>query len=442
MSVRSVPVFVSHATEERELAGALADLLGAVSLGAVSCWYSSDQRPTGGIDAGLAWRTALIERLEEAEAVLAVQTPLSLGRPWVMWECALASGTGQELGETEGRGRRVIPVVFGLGLAEVSNPLNLYQGYDGTDRDAVRQLCERLVHAAGLSVNGTVLDHALDAYEDAVALHGPRPTVPSERMELWRGRFEDLVRTGRSSEVLAARDMMYATLGSPFTPSDPSVHELLSRVLIDENRFAEAVEEVDHAVSRVGDDPQLLHRKALALTELGDHHTARGLLEHLYEQSETLRTNPELAGLEGRIHRERWESSHDRADLEAAATAYLRAYDANPADYYPGVNAASLLLELGELGEAQGTYARVLERCRSLQERPRASFWIDFTAAEALTGMGRLDEAVGEYGRGLHRVPPPSPRDRGSALKGFERLAARLGLGDDESQVVRDLLGE
>ena len=350
-------------------------------------------------------------------------------------------GPARNSASTGERGRRIVPVVYGLGLGQLTNPLDLYQGYDGADRDAVRQLCERLGHAAGLTLNHTVLAESLDAYLAAVDLHGPRRAVDSEQMELWRGRFEDLVQTGRSSEVHSVREMMYDTLGQPFTPTDPSVHELLSKVLLDQKRFEETVEETDFALSRVDDDPHLFHRKALALTELGDYRTALAILDRIYELYPRMKTNPEVASLEGRIYRERWESSHAPADLDAAVGAYDRAFQANPGDYYPGVNAASLLLAAGEQDQAQAAYERVLERCRTLQERSRVSFWVDFTAAEALVGLGREGEATEEYERGLERTPPPEPRQRESALRGFERLAARLPLDTDATTAIRTVLG-
>lgn len=84
-----------------------------------------------------------------------------------------------------------------------------------------------------------------------------------------------------------------------------------------------------------------------------------------------LQTNPEIAGLEGRIYRQKWESSRDEADLDAAIEAYRRAYDADPRQFYPGINAASLSLARGDEAGAKEVYETILSQCRERQdERP------------------------------------------------------------------------
>lgn len=162
MTIRPLRVFVSHATEERKLAQALTGLLQTFSQGVVSAWFSSDDRPGGGLEAGLAWRAALTEELAAADAVLAVQSPLSLGRPWIMWECALASSTAHALGDDAGP--RIIPITYGLGPGDLTNPLDLYQGYAGADRANVEELCRRLGKTAGLTLSDIALQEALDTY--------------------------------------------------------------------------------------------------------------------------------------------------------------------------------------------------------------------------------------------------------------------------------------
>jgi hypothetical protein len=60
--------------------------------------------------------------------------------------------------------------------------------------------------------------------------------------------------------------------------------------------------------------------------------------------------NPETCGLIGRIHKDRWQAASENGDamkaaghLDQALEAYLRGYEADWRDAYPGVNAVTLL---------------------------------------------------------------------------------------------------
>lgn len=446
--VRQINVFVSHAHEEQALAELLKMLFEGVSMGAASVWFSSDPRPSGGIPVGGQWRSTINEKLLEADFVIAIQTRLSVGRPWIIWESALAASSGkaaaregQETGERRAEGGGIVPVVFGMGKGELANPLNIYQIYVGDVRDQLAQLCVRLVEAVGLTVPAAIIDQHIDAFLEGVELHGPRNPIGPEKMELWRDRIEDLVRSARASEVPGLRSMMYASLGKPFEPTDPSVHELLSRVLLDLERFEDALKEVDRALSVVGEDAQLLHRKALILAEMGDRDTALKIVTRTYELDENLRANPELAGLEGRLYREQWQTTQDPEVLEQAIEAYTRAFHADRQQYYPGVNAASLLQASGRECEAALLYEEVLKVTTRLRSRTRVPFWTDFTTGEVYLGLGRLQEALEAYRAGLGRDPSPSPRDLMSALKGVRRKAELMAPLKGKTHEIERLLG-
>lgn len=412
-------VLVSHAHDEKALAGAWKTLLESTSSGAVETWFSSDSHPDGGIDIGTEWRSQLYERLAACDFVLAIQTPLSAGRPWIMWECGVASGID--------RVRGIIPVVFSLGRGDLANPLKSYQVYQGEDEGDVRETCVRLAEAAGLNPPGHIYDEPIRAYLETITLHRPRKPLRGEQLDLWGTRFEELVRSGRVEEVPGLRQTMYASFGRPFTPVDPTVHELLSKILLEQRQYAAAIEEIDYALSLVDNDVILLHRKALALTEQQNLLAAAALVEQILQTHDELRDNPELASLEGRIYRERWQLNHETEDLDRAVQAYRRACEADPTQYYPCINAASLALTKKDTGTAAGLFGAVLERCQILQERPVISYWVDFSAGEARLGLGDIAGAKDDYQRGLARVPPPPPRNIQSALKGIRRMIEAAG---------------
>lgn len=329
-----------------------------------------------------------------------------------------------------------------MGRGDLGNPLNTYQTYQGEAEEQVRELCARLAEEeVGLRVADSVYEEPIKAYLEKVKLHQPRPAVRAEQMTLWIARFEELVRSGRAGEVPSTREVMYASFGN-FEPIDPALHELLSRTLLLENkRYDAAIVEVDYALQIVGNDIELLHRKALALVEIQDLPAAEAIVDELLLSNAHLRTNPELASLEGRIHRERWQLTDERSHLDKAFAAYMRAYEADQTQYYPGVNAGSLALAGGDEEKSEELFRDVLARCHDLQERSPVSYWVDFSAGEAHLGLGDTEEATEDYLHGLKRVPAPPTRDRLSALKGARRMARAKGFGNDVVASIERVLG-
>jgi tetratricopeptide (TPR) repeat protein len=428
----NVKALISHAHDEKAYADAWKTLLSTVSLGCIEVWFSSDVAPSGGMEIGKEWREQLYQRLGESDFIIAIQTPTSAGRPWIMWECGAASGINKERG--------LIPVVFGMGRGDLANPLTSYQVYQGEERNQVLEICSRLLQTAQLQINEALFDIALTPYLSAVKLHPPRKPIRAEQLTLWRTRFEELISSGRYGEILAKRQAMYATLPRPFNPVEPTVHELLSRVLLDHRHYDEAIQEVDYALSLLGDDIDLLHRKALALAEKKDLSQAESIVAKIFQEHPELRHNSELASLEGRINRDRWEIDKEETYLHQAFDAYLRAYRADQTQYYPGINAGSLALAKKDVDTANTIFADVLQTCDALRQRQEVSYWVDFTVGDVLLGMGRVQEAIDSYRQGLARQPQPPPRDKASALRGALRMAGYKGLGNDVTQELNIVL--
>lgn len=427
-----IKVLVSHAHDETKLAQAWKDLLVSISAGTIKVWYSSDLSVGGGLGPGREWRDQLYTQLADSQFVLAIQTPASSGRPWVMWECGVASGVMKERG--------LIPVVYGMGKTDLASPLATYQVFSGQARADVQRVCEELAAAAGLQLVPQFLDLALDHYEDSIQLHPPQHIPTAAETALWRDRVEELVRFGRASEILVLRQAMYATIGAGYKPSDAALHDLLSRVLLEQKKFKECIEEVDHGLQVNPHDVALLHRKALALVSLKNFPGAEAIVTQLYQRVPALRTNPEIASLEGRIRRTLWELDKRPEDLAAAFDAYSRAYDADRTQYYPGVNAAELALLKGDVATADALFGEVIATCCELQKSPSASFWIDFTVGQAHLGRGDVAAAKRAYERGLERNPRPESLHRDSAAGGVRRTAAARKLTDADAAPILELL--
>lgn len=92
---------------------------------------------------------------------------------------------------------------------------------------------------------------------------------------------------------------------------------------------------------------------ALALNrrgQPGDRDKAVRLLEELVKQRGP---DPETLGILGRVHKDRYKDAKKAKSIMASAAlddaigAYTRGFEADPRDYYPGVNAITLLIEKG-----------------------------------------------------------------------------------------------
>ncbi len=416
-------VLISHAHDEQKLAGAWKELLESISAGTIAVWYSSDMDSGGGMPVGKEWRDALYQRLEQSQFVIAIQTPLSAGRPWVMWECGVASGVMRERG--------LIPVVYGMGKGDLASPLAAFEIYQGEDGEQVRRVCNQLAAAANLQVRPATLDLFVPSYLKSLELVTPRKNPTAEEFALWRNRFEDLVRLGREGELLIHRQMMYAAFGGKPRRLELALHDMLSGMLLQQSKHPECLEEVEFALTFATGDVALLHRKGLALARQNDLRQAENVVKAIYDIEPQLRNNPEIAGLEGRIYRSLWKAGGAEADLDQAIESYRRAYEADPMQYYPGINAAELLLFKKKQDEAQTILRAVLVTCRDLQKRPVVSYWTDFTAAQAEIGNGDLNAAEAEYSAALKRVPQPSNSDKKTAADGLRRMAEARGLAPE-----------
>ena len=93
---------------------------------------------------------------------------------------------------------------------------------------------------------------------------------------------------------------------------------------------------------------------ALALNrrnQPGDRDKALRRIDELLSKHES---DPETLGIKGRIHKDIYKEAAQAkkisaiAALDDAITAYTKGFEADPRDYYPGVNAINLLIQKGD----------------------------------------------------------------------------------------------
>lgn len=115
----------------------MAKALHRLTLGQIAVWHSSDSSGHGGLKPGHIWLDEIRTQLSKSKAVVALLTPRSVSRPWLLFE----SGFGAANVECD-----VIPVCVGIdNVANVPFPLAMYQSYQLADYESVRKFLEKLL---------------------------------------------------------------------------------------------------------------------------------------------------------------------------------------------------------------------------------------------------------------------------------------------------------
>lgn len=134
-SVRSALIFISHDSRDAALAEAFENLLTDASGGVLKAFRSSDRKGSSGIEFGAEWYATIMSKLGEATDVVALITPRSLGRPWILYEVGVA------------RGKLNTPafgVAFGVSLDQISGPFAQFQN-SPDDEDSLTKLVLQLI---------------------------------------------------------------------------------------------------------------------------------------------------------------------------------------------------------------------------------------------------------------------------------------------------------
>jgi hypothetical protein len=130
-------VFISHITEEREIAIAFKDLVEASFLGLIDVFVSSDE---DSITMGERWLDSITDALKRCKVEVILCSPLSVTRPWINFE----AGAGWV------RGVPVIPLCHSeMTPAKLPIPLKLLLAARATETTDLRRILTVLAQAIG-----------------------------------------------------------------------------------------------------------------------------------------------------------------------------------------------------------------------------------------------------------------------------------------------------
>jgi hypothetical protein len=230
-------------------------------------------------------------------------------------------------------------------------------------------------------IDGGVLQAPWDGLV-AIDLRGRGPSGPA---------FERLLYALKGQP--APYDVVEKDLGELFKPTaQPRITNANARRLIAIGNPQRALEILTLSPST---DLETLQLKALALSKTGE---TDGAIEILTQLQKDGHLDGETGGILGGCYRRKYDKTKNRLWLERSRDAYSTAFD-KTGDSYPGINAASIQLRLGQTSEAQSIASRVLEAVDKRQES--ADQWTLATRAEALLILGKVDDAAKEYRRAV-----------------------------------------
>lgn len=185
------------------------------------------------------------------------------------------------------------------------------------------------------------------------------------------------------------------------------------------------------AIAQGDGSEDLYHQHALTLARMGD--TARAL--DVFRAAGLDRSaDPHKRALGARLLKDRGLEGSP-GDLAAAYRAYRRIYEES-GDPYPGINAASLALLVGEEEQAR-TLAEALLDARSVREP--FDYYCAATRAEALLILGRLEEARAAAALSL-TLPGGDVSARAGTMHQLRLVAERTGIGADRAEPLLALL--
>ncbi|MDR6119113.1 hypothetical protein QE370_002297 [Aeromicrobium sp. SORGH_AS981] len=153
-STSSGGVFISHIHEDREIAEAFSTLVRDVTAGMVQTFASSSTSSDAGIKYGDEWFQWIKSRVENADHVVALLTPRSVDKPWILFEAGLGKAQTSSM----------FGVAVGMSVADASvGPFGVFQN-SSADRKSLVKLCEQLATQANLRPRPEVVGDMVDRF--------------------------------------------------------------------------------------------------------------------------------------------------------------------------------------------------------------------------------------------------------------------------------------
>ena len=154
-------VFISHVHEDEPLAEAFELLVQNVSAGVVPT-HRSTAKQSGGIPYGQEWFSWICERVDRASCIVALLTPSSIARPWILFEAGLGKAKPD---------KAVFGVCLGVSREDAyTGPFGVLQNC-GTDDKELSKLCRQLIEGSLANPNDDMVNQCVATFRSAVETH-------------------------------------------------------------------------------------------------------------------------------------------------------------------------------------------------------------------------------------------------------------------------------
>lgn len=435
-------LFVSHTGSDERLATALERAIEGLCAGKIRVCHSSRKDSTGGVPTGVDWFVWIGEQVREADMTLALLTPASLAKPWLLWETGAIYGAAYAA--ADGRAQRPLwPLLFRVGPEQLPGPLAAMnrQARRGEDPQEVKQLFEDVIDflhdrgklsSADLRQATRRVDDTLSEYLSAIqsALRN-LPIAPTEAaIQEWCGRLDHLAARSRFSEVDHLRDWLDIAFGRDEQdrgrPLDARIHRRLGELYLACGKYKQAAEQLRLTWDLAPRDVYVLRRLGEAALKDADLDGTSVYIEEIQRlDRQAFERNADCAALKGKYLRL-------REDLRSARQVYTAALKQNRDSYYLWDLLGQVALQQDDLPAATEAYQEALSALGRLDER---SMWASATSATAALVLGNCDHLR------QHLAAFAAARPSLDSARAFEgALVACNDLLPAARQVSRDVL--
>jgi hypothetical protein len=153
-------IFISHDTRDAELAEEFSNLLKSASAGALKSFVSSDKKGTRGIEYGLDWYPAIMEKIDEATEVVCLLTQQSVERPWILYEAGVAKGKLD---------KKVIGIALGIdNRVAFTGPFAQFQNNDGSVESITKLVLDLVRKVPGLDPDQKLVEQLVEIFTKKV----------------------------------------------------------------------------------------------------------------------------------------------------------------------------------------------------------------------------------------------------------------------------------
>ena len=164
--IKKPTLFISHATSDAQFANTVQQEIEKLFANGVSVFCTSSP---GAILVGTDWLSDIEQKLEMAQAVIAIVTPVSIERPWLWFEIGATWSKGR-VGEC-----KIYPLCAPeVDLANLPAPLNRLQALSMGKATDLRLLFEALISQFGFgnikSFRATNISRRIPKYKDVTVV--------------------------------------------------------------------------------------------------------------------------------------------------------------------------------------------------------------------------------------------------------------------------------